>query len=110
MILSNSIHDKNIKIIILFQFETMDIEIIELKNIMENILCFKLKGVDGIDIVDIEEKTIHKKNKKLHSIETKKEYVLLTRGINLEQLSYLKGIDKNVPIVMISIIFTKHTE
>lgn len=94
LILSNTIHDEEIIIHVRLKIneETVDLE--TLKDIYKIFLKeIHIKGLPGIDLVSFEDRKIHELDDKQNIVE-KTEYVILTKGINLNELFLLHGIDK----------------
>jgi DNA-directed RNA polymerase II subunit RPB1 len=91
-ILSNSINDNEQIIHIRFSMISFNYDLITdfLKIILDDI---KLKGINNIKNIDIDEERIVKYNKDTGDINIEKEIIVRTNGINFELLKNLKGID-----------------
>ena len=91
-ILSNNSTDKEQIIHIRFSMITFNYNMITnfLKMVFDDIT---LKGIEGIQNIDIEHELSIKFDKDTGDIKNEKEYVVYTAGINFDDLRYVKGID-----------------
>jgi len=91
-ILSNNSTDKEQIIHIRFSMITFNYTMITdfLKMIFDDIT---LKGIEGIQSIDISQEMSIKFDKETGDIKNEKEYVVYTAGINFEDLRRVKGID-----------------
>ena len=91
-ILSNSTADKEQIIHIRFSMSSFNYQsLVDFLNIvLEDIT---LKGIDGINDINIEETRVLVFNKDTGATEVDKEFVVSTSGINLEKLRYMKNIN-----------------
>lgn len=94
LILSNSIHDEEIIIHIRLKINEDNIDLETLKIIFDIFLKeIHIKGLPGIELVTLEDRKIQELDDSNNIIENT-EYVILTKGINLNELFLLYGIDK----------------
>ena len=94
LILSNTIHDEEIIVHVRLKIneETVDLEM--LKDVYKIFLKeIHIKGLPGIELVSYEDRKVHELDSSNNIVE-KTEYVILTKGINLNELFLLHGIDK----------------
>lgn len=91
-ILSNSTADKEQIIHIRFSMSSFNYQILVdfLNIVLEEIT---LKGIDGIDDINIVEQRVLVFNEDTGASNVEKEFVVTTTGINLEKLRYMKGIN-----------------
>ena len=102
-ILSNSTADKEQIIHIRFSMSSFNYQILVdfLNIVLEEIT---LKGIDGINDINMEEQRVLVFNKDTGASNVEKEFVVTTSGINLEKLRYMKGI--NHSRISVNDIFT----
>lgn len=102
-ILSNTTADKEQIIHIRFSMSSFNYQILVdfLNIVLENIT---LKGIDGIEDINIEEQRVLNFNKETGASQVEKEFVVTTNGINLEKIKYMKGV--NLSRVILNDIFT----
>lgn len=94
LILSNSIHDEEIIIHVRLKINEDVVDLETLKIIFDIFLKeIHIKGLPGIELVSFEDRKIHELDASENIVE-KTEYVILTKGINLNELFLLHGIDK----------------
>ena len=94
LILSNSIHDEEIIIHVRLKINEDNVDLETLKIIFDIFLKeIHIKGLPGIELVTFEDRKIHELDASENIVE-KTEYVILTKGINLNELFLLHGIDK----------------
>lgn len=102
-ILSNSTADKEQIIHIRFSMSTFNYQIlVDFLNIVLNNIT--LKGIDGIEDINMEEQRVMNFKEENGGIKVEKEFVVTTSGINLEKIKYMKGINQDR--VLINDIFT----
>jgi len=102
-ILSNSTADKEQIIHIRFSISTFNYQIlVDFLNIVLDDIT--LKGIDGINDIDLKEERVLNFDKDTGATLVEKEFVVITNGINLEKIKYMKGI--NNTRVLINDIFT----
>jgi len=102
-ILSNSTADKEQIIHIRFSISTFNYQIlVDFLNIVLDDIT--LKGIDGINDINMEEQRVLNFDKTTGSTIVEKEFVVITNGINLEKIKYMKGI--NNERVLVNDIFT----
>ena len=102
-ILSNSTADKEQIIHIRFSMSSFNYQILVdfLHIVLEEIT---LKGIDGINEINMEEQRVLVFNKDTGAVDVSKEFVVITNGINLEKLRYMKGINNSK--ISVNDIFT----
>jgi DNA-directed RNA polymerase II subunit RPB1 len=102
-ILSNTTADKEQIIHIRFSMSSFNYQILVdfLNIVLENIT---LKGIDGIEDINMEEQRVLNFNKETGASQVEKEFVVTTNGINLEKIKYMKGV--NLSRVILNDIFT----
>lgn len=94
LILSNSAHDEEIIIHVRLKINEDVVDLETLKTIFDIFLKeIHIKGLPGIELVSFEDRKIHELDASENIVE-KTEYVILTKGINLNELFLLHGIDK----------------
>ena len=102
-ILSNSTADKEQIIHIRFSISTFNYQIlVDFLNIVLDDIT--LKGIDGINDIDLKEERVLNFDKDTGATLVEKEFVVITNGINLEKIKYMKGI--NNARVLVNDIFT----
>jgi DNA-directed RNA polymerase II subunit RPB1 len=91
-ILSNNSIDKEQIIHIRFSMSAFNYNMITdfLKMVLDDIT---LKGIEGIQSIDISQELLIKFDKETGDIKNEKEYVVYTAGINFEKIRQVKGID-----------------
>jgi len=102
-ILSNSTADKEQIIHVRFSMSSFNYQIlVDFLNIVLNDIT--LKGIDGINDINMEEQRVLNFDEETGSTKVEKEFVVTTMGINLEKLKYMKGI--NLSRTLVNDIFT----